>query len=422
MDEDLGGEFGQLAVFYNRFMDRLEASRGRLIESEEKYRAIFEQAVEGMFQLHPDGSFLNINPAMAHIFGYESPNEMMREVGNVEQLYADTTDRDELYRELFDNGKVVGASLRLLRRDNSIFWGEISERIVLDKTGEMTLVEGILKDVTGQHDFMESLAKAKESAETASQLKSDFLVMISHEMRTPLTSMLGFSRIVNKQLQSKVLPRLESANAGVTETVRRAIENLDIVETESTRLADLIDNMMDFARLEAGEALLCIKSVAPKDLAMRAMESIADIAEAKGLSAVLEVEEHLPNLVVDNERIAQVLVHLLNNAVKFTPAGGVVTLTATMSDSDIEFAVTDTGSGIPPESIERVFDHFTQLGDVITDKPQGTGLGLALCRSIVSLHRGRIWVESKPGQGSTFRFTLPLIERQGLEESGCILE
>lgn len=408
MDESLGGEFGQLAQYYNQFMDSLENSNARLVESEEKYRAIFEQAVEGMFQLLPEGRLVNINPAMARTFGYSTPEEMLTEASDItDLLYVDPTDRDDLYRKLLDRGKVIGAPIRLYRRDRSIFWAEVSERAVLDQNGDIILVEGILKDVTVQHDLMKKLAKAKEEAEAASQLKSNFLIMISHEMRTPLTSMLGFARMIKKQLMSKAAPALEPLDGNAAEIVRRAASNMDIIEAESSRLAKLVDNMMDFARLKAGKVVLCVKPIRPIDLITQAIESVSGIAKAKGLSIDTAVDENLPSVVADHERVLQVLMHLLNNAVEFTTTGG-IELSANVHGDEIEFAVKDSGPGIPAESLDIIFDHFTQLGDVMTAKPQGSGMGLALCRSIIALHNGRTWAESEPGRGSVFRFTLPV--------------
>ncbi|QJB56965.1 cache domain-containing protein [Pseudodesulfovibrio sp. zrk46] len=408
MDEKLGGEFGKLATYYNRFMDSLEESRASLAESEEKYREIFEQAVEGMFQVNPDGTFANLNPAMAQIFGYSSPQQMVAEVADIaHQVYVHSEDRKAIYDELFEKGKVVGKSIQMLRRDRSIFWGELSVRAVVDRSGEIVLVEGIVKDVTAQHDLMESLSLAQKNAETASQLKSDFLVMVSHEMRTPLTSILGFTQMIKKKLTGKGFRNSAGSQASVVKTLERVMGNLDIVEIESQRLAKHVDDMMEFASLKAGEVLLCIKPTRPIDLAAPVVEAVSATAESKGYSVEFDVEEDLPSVVADHDRIVQVLTHLLNNAVKFTSAGGVA-LSAVEGDGEIVFAVRDSGPGIPPESVDRVFDHFTQLGDVDTDKPQGAGLGLAVCRSIIALHNGRIWCESEVGQGSVFYFSLPL--------------
>ena len=408
MDESLGGEFGQLANYYNRFMESLEASRDQLAESEEKYRTIFEQAVEGMFQIHPAGTLIDVNPAMAHIFGYSGRDEMLAEVTDVAtQVFADPSDREELYEELFQDGKVVGKPFRLLRRDGSVFWGEMSERLVRVQNGDVIHVEGIIKDVTAQREFLERLSKAKEDAESASQLKSEFLVMVSHEMRTPLTSMLGFSRMVKKQLQSRFVDVSGPACGDCVQTIQRAIANLDVMEAESSRLAKLIHDMLDFARLAAGDLIICLKPVSPGEMAARAVEEMAEFADRKGLFLEMTAGDDLPLVKADEERVLQVIKHLLSNAIKFTSSGGVF-LNAAVRDGEVEFLVRDSGAGISPEFLEHIFDHFVQLGDVLTDKPQGLGLGLAFCRSIVALHQGRIWVESEQGKGSVFYFTLPV--------------
>jgi len=407
LDEMTGAEFRQLAAYFNHFMDNLESSRSELIQSEEKYRDIFEQAVEGMFQMSPGGLLVNINPAMAAMFGYADPETMLAEVRSVgRQLYAASLDRDNLVNELLVKGKVVGLQAQLRRRDGSLFWGEISERAIFDPQGTPLLFEGIIKDVTAQHELMERLSRAKEEAEAAYRLKSDFLITISHEMRTPLTSMLGYSQMVRRHLTSKIAPALLPSQQDAAKSVERSADNLAILEIESRRLAELIEEMLDYAKFEAGGVCLCLKKASPLSLARQAVRDVSAMAGEKGLALKIAIPEDTPCVAADEERIRQVMRHLLHNAVKFTDQGG-VTISTTTHASEVEFAVRDSGAAIPADSLERVFGHFTQLGDAMTDKPQGVGLGLALCRSIIAVHQGRIWAESEPGRGSVFRFTLP---------------
>ncbi|MEW5774594.1 MAG: cache domain-containing protein [Thermodesulfobacteriota bacterium] len=408
LDEAQGGEFGRLAAYYNHFMDSLETSRRRLGESEAKYRAIFEHAVEGIFQSRPDGTFIGANPAMARMFGYPGPRDLVDGVRDIRaQIYADPGDRDRLLESLGRQDQVADMDVRFLRRDGGVFWGTISARAVRSEQGRILYLEGIVKDVTAQHEALEALTRAKEEAEAASRLKDDFLSVVSHEMLTPLTSVTGYAKLARRKLAAKVRPALAPGRGDADRAAQRMDANLAVVEAEADNLTRLISDVLDLSRLGSGVQPLHPEPVRAENLAARAHGAALDAAADKGLELEVRVEPGLPPVMADPDRAHQVLLHLLGNALKFTDAGR-ITLSVRPGDNAVEFAVRDTGPGIPAESLEKIFAPFTQLGDVLTGKPRGTGLGLALCRSIVALHHGRLWAESAPGQGSVFRFTLPL--------------
>ena len=187
---------------------------------------------------------------------------------------------------------------------------------------------------------------------------------------------------------------------------RQVIDNLDVVVSEGERLTKLIDDVLDLAKIEAGKFTWNTTSVTVSDVIERAIAATASLFEAKKLNLVRDIEPDLPTVNGDQDRLIQVVINLISNAVKFTDAGS-ITCSARLRDNELVVGVTDSGIGIAPADHQKVFEKFKQVGDTLTDKPKGTGLGLPICKEIVEYHGGRIWVESEPGKGSTFSFTLP---------------
>jgi PAS domain S-box-containing protein len=412
MSESGSLELRRLARFYNKFMDSLEGSQRQLADSEEKYRIIFENALEGMFRFHIDDGLVAANPAMAAIFGYADVEQIMAEVTNpAEQLYVDPRERTDLLWALSAHGKVIGAVLRFRRRDQSEFMGEISARAVRDEHGNVLFTDGFIKDVSARYEAMEALTRAKEEAEAASQLKSDFLALVSHELRTPLTSIQGFTNRVSKKLDSVIEPAIEDSRRDAKRAARQAIENMRIVEDEGKRLQRLIDDVLTLSQAQSGELAVSPAPMAPLLFLTTVVEAKAAVARAKGVGLVSSVEEELPEVLADAPYVVEILARLIDNAIKFTSKGN-ITVSASRRGGFVEFMVRDTGLGIPQEALGGIFEKFTQLGDVHVDKPLGLGLGLALCNELVTLHGGQIRVESTVGQGSSFYFTLPVAERE----------
>jgi signal transduction histidine kinase/CheY-like chemotaxis protein len=256
--------------------------------------------------------------------------------------------------------------------------------------------------------LFEETRKARAAAEEADAAKSAFLSTVSHELRTPLTSVLGFAKIIRKRLDERVFPHVVSEDRRVRQAIQQVGENLSVVVSEGERLTKLIDDVLDLAKIEAGKLEWHMAPLAVPDIVERATAATSSLFDQKGLRLVKEVATDLPPVVGDQDRLIQVVINLVSNAVKFTDAGS-VTIRAARNGDEIVVSVIDTGLGIAPADHPRVFEKFKQVGDTLTDKPKGTGLGLPICKEIVEHHGGRIWVESAVGQGSTFAFTLPVV-------------
>jgi signal transduction histidine kinase/DNA-binding response OmpR family regulator len=254
--------------------------------------------------------------------------------------------------------------------------------------------------------LFEEARLARAAAEEADAAKSAFLSTVSHELRTPLTSVLGFAKIIRKRLEDRIFPLLTMDDARLHQTVQQISENLTVVVSEGERLTKLIDDVLDLAKIEAGKLEWHMDEVAVADIIDRATAATSSLFEHKGLPLLKDVAPGLPPVVGDADRLLQVVINLISNAVKFTEAGS-VTCRARLQEDGIVVSVVDTGYGIATADQPKVFEKFKQVGDTLTDKPKGTGLGLPICREIVEHHGGRIWVESEPGKGSTFSFLLP---------------
>lgn len=242
--------------------------------------------------------------------------------------------------------------------------------------------------------FGEQLEMAEKLREV-DRLKTDFLARMSHELRTPLNSIIGFADVL-----------LMGLDGDLTE---RMIEDLQLIRSSGYHLRDIIGDILDMSKIEAGRLELTYETFDMRRAATELMATAAPLAEQKGLTLRLDLDERVGLLTADRTRIRQVLWNIVGNAIKFTDHGG-ITVSIRPENGDVLFSVTDSGIGIARESLPRIFDHFSQIDAGRRESISGTGLGLSISKSLVELHGGRIWVESEAGRGSTFRFTIPVRE------------
>ena len=241
----------------------------------------------------------------------------------------------------------------------------------------------------------DELQRVYGELETASRHKSEFLANMSHELRTPLNAILGFSQVLEKRLFG--------------ELNEKQGEYIEDIRSSGNHLLSLINDVLDLSKVEAGQIELEVAPFSLREAVDRGVVMVRERASKSGVALAAEIEPEVQVVSGDERRIRQILFNLLSNAVKFTPAGGRIDVSARLVDEEIQLAVADTGPGIAPEDLDRIFEEFQQT-DAGARQQEGTGLGLALSRRLVELHGGRIWVESEVGVGSRFVFTLPVTQ------------
>jgi PAS domain S-box-containing protein len=360
------------------------------------YRGMFENAIWGIFQTTPEGYYLTANPALARIYGYESPAELLGAITNIgRQLYVDPLRRDAFTRQMLENGLVSGFESQIYRRDGTKIWIAESCREVRATTGELLYYEGTVEDITARKTAEAALRAAKEQAEAASQAKSDFLAHMSHELRTPLNAILGFSELIQNELFGPLGDQRYREYAG---DIRGSGEHL----------LEIINTILDLTKIEAGRLTLHEETVGIADIVFASERLIMPAADRRRIQIEIAPPPASLRLRADATRVKQILLNLLSNAVKFTPQGGQVHVAAEIAaDGAFVLIVRDSGIGMTSDDISKAVEPFQQIDNVFSRRYEGTGLGLTVAKLLVELHDGTLAIESLPQHGTTVTVRLP---------------
>ena len=371
--------------------------------------------MNGIFQTAGNGKYISANPALAEIYGYESPAELIAAQPNFKNLlYVKPNRRSEFAALMNEYGMLSNFESEIYRKDGSIIWISENCRAVCDAAGNLLYYEGFIKDITDNKQAEIKMQEAKESAEAANKAKSTFLANMSHELRSPLNAVIGFAQVM---IRSKTLSQENQEDVG-------------IILRSGEHLLALINQVLDLSKIEAGRTTIYEKSF---DL-YRMLGDLEDMfalkAEEKGLQLIVDRDAEVPHYICTDEvKLRQVLINLLNNAIKFTSEGGVSVQVkggkwkVSKNSADkfpgrywLHFEIQDTGAGIAADEINQLFEAFVQT-KTGKDSQEGTGLGLAISRQFVQLMGGEITVSSDVGKGALFEFDIQvhLVEAADIE-------
>jgi PAS domain S-box-containing protein len=372
-----------------------KAAGAALREAEARYRTLVEQ-IPAVVYVDPAGALgspLYVSPRVETLLGY-APDEWLADHNLwIDRLHAE--DRERVLAEIArvnETGESLSLEYRFLARDDREVWVRDEVALVRDEQGTPKYWQGFMVDITDRKRAEEDLRAAKEAAEEASRLKSAFLRMATHELRTPLTIVSGYVELL-----------ASSTAARLTQDER---EFIDIAQAGTKTLSRLVDDLLDLARIEAGRLDLAIRPVDVGEAIRQVQRMVSVQAAAKGIETAVSVEPDLPLIAADPDRLTQILLNLVGNAVKFTEQGHILSTVRRVGEG-VEISVTDTGIGIAPEAQTAIFDEFRQADASTTRRFGGTGLGLAIAKRLVEMQCGTLRVESTVGVGSTFTLWLP---------------
>jgi PAS domain S-box-containing protein len=364
-----------------------------VLEANAYLNAIIDNLGDGLLAVDCNGLIDRINPALTSLYnldfqnliGFHYRDKFNLELGNL------------IEKTLQSNRGIFTAEIELSKSRIGMAVATSINRMSVKPSSTYVCIGVVIliRDITNEKEV--------------DRLKTDFISNVSHELRTPLTSILGFAKVIDRKLADYLFPLIPSENKKVKRSLRQVEENLNIIVSETEKLTEIITNVLDIANMETGKLEWRAETVAIVEAIEGAIADTNKLFQQKGLELTTALAPDLPAIVGDKQRLTQVMVNLLSNAVKFTDIGTVSCSAHLDPDRQDRILVklSDTGIGIAAQDREKIFEKFKQVGDILTNKPNGTGLGLPICKEIIEHHGGKIWVESELEKGSTFSFFLP---------------
>jgi PAS domain S-box-containing protein len=377
-------------------IEKRQSAENAMREAEQRFRAIFENSISGIYQTSPDGRFISANPALAEIFGYDSTDDLVRSVIDVSrQIYVDAQDRASFLQKLLFEGRVSGIESEVYRKDGTKIWIMENARVVRSAKGGILYYEGSIWDVTERKEAEESMRQSRVQAEISSRARLEFLANMSHELRTPLNAVIGFSEIIKDELMGPHSVPVYKEYA------------TDIYES-GNYLLKVISEILEVSKIETGDRELNQSNFH----LMKVLKSCMTILSARivqsDVRVNLDLPEDLPEILAEELGFKQILLNLIGNAVKFTGKGACVTISAQIEENgEMTISVADEGIGMTEAEIKKAMQPFGKVDNNLSTMKEGTGLGLTIVEALVRLHGAEFKLTSQKGVGTTAKIILP---------------
>lgn len=366
-------------------------------DAEQRFRGMFENSISGIYQISPEGRFISANPALAEILGYKSAEDLMVAVKDIgTQVYVRPEDRKAFVDKLLFEGRVSGIETEVKRKDGKRVWIMENARVVRNERGSVEYFEGSIWDVTERKQAENTMREARLQAEISSRTRMEFLANMSHELRTPLNAVIGFSEIIKDEVMGPL---------GVPVYKEYAQDIYD----SGNYLLKVISEILEVSKIETGNRELAVTTFRLPKALKSCMIIMSTRIEQAGVEVNMHIPDDLPELVAEELGVKQIMLNLIGNAIKFTPEGGKVDVTAKIEDTTGELVidVTDTGIGMSEDEIKKAMQPFGKVDTTFSGMKAGTGLGLTIVDSLVTLHGGRFKLISEKGRGTTARVIFP---------------
>ncbi len=395
----LANTLQSMADNINEIFDRYEhALKDAVVELQDTLAyltTVIDNMADGLIVVDKEGVINHINPAASDMFGL-AEYEMIGK--NIEILGKKLED---LVNKSLKTEEILSTEITLTKNR---FGKAVAKSIKKEYFSEDSEAKGILGAVI----LIRDITQEKQ----VDKVKTEFITIVSHELRTPLTSILGFVEMIERKFRDTLLPKIDINEPKINKVVNKINRDFEIILSEGDRITSLINDILDMSKLESGIIKWNFEELPIEDIIFDAYRALSGLFEKKGILFKPNIQANLPKVYADRERLIQVMINLFSNSLKFTEKG-FISCKVELKNKEILVSVEDTGIGIPASDIDKIFDKFKQVGDIMRDKPKGTGLGLPISKQIIEAHGGKIWVESEVGKGSIFYFTIPLKNKEG---------
>ena len=368
----------------------VEERTTKLQKSEEKYRSFFRTSKDCIFITSKEGEWLDMSDSAPEFFGYENKEELKKV--RIIDLYENPADRKKHTRQIEKQGFTKDFAINMRKKDNTVINTLITSVPIKNDKGEVIAFQGTIRDITAQKEVENALRESKEHLQELNTTKNKFFSLLGHDLRSPFNAIIGFSEILYNDTEAFSKAEIKRMAEGIYNTSRETY--------------NLLNNLLEWSGTQTGRIKFEPVKTGIYDIVISTVDLLNDTAKKKDISVSVDIPEHL-QVFADRNMTTTVVRNLLSNAIKFTHKKGSIKIGAQDTGKSVEIFIADTGVGIKPEDIKKLFRIDASFSKPGTAKEKGTGLGLIICKEFIAINNGDIRVESEIGKGSRFIVSLP---------------